>query len=157
MLSLQFPLPQSNEARVSREDLSDSSVSVVPETLSTDHTYEASSPSEKPSEDDMPAVTSRVSTASSASMANVDTSMPLKVFPMPTERGNSDIYVTDWEDRQTDDREGLTEYSPSQTRKKRESHSTTSPWEKFKSPFTGRKSRSKSFARARKDDVPTPH
>lgn len=161
--SLQFS--QSNEARASRED---SSISVVPETPSTDRPYEASSASEKPSEDDMPVIGTRVSAASSASLINLDTSTPPEVFPKPTERGNSDILATDWEDAQTDaqtDREGFTDYegsgrperSPSRTRKKRESGSTASRWERLKSPFTGRRSRSNSFARARRDDVPTPH
>jgi len=156
-----FPFPQSNEARVSQDYQS----SLGPETPSTTGTFDPSSASEKPSEDELPAVT-RVSTPSSSSLVIVDTPMQAKALPTPTERDNSEIY-TDWEDGQTDaqtDREGLTDFegsgrperSPSRSRKKRESNSI-SRWEKLKSPFTGRRSRSNSFARARKDDAPTPH
>jgi hypothetical protein len=98
------------------------------ETPSTTATFDPSSASEKPSEDELPGIT-RVSMSSSSSLI-VDTPMQAKASPTPTERDNSEIY-TDWEDGQTDaqtDCEGLAyfegsgrpECSPSRFREKRE-------------------------------------
>lgn len=69
--------------------------------------------------------------------------------------------LTDWEEVQTD-REGLTdresthrlERSPSL--KKRESSTTSSRWERVKTTFTGRRSRSNSFVRTKRDDKAEP-
>ncbi|KAF8322139.1 hypothetical protein DL93DRAFT_2162983 [Clavulina sp. PMI_390] len=142
------------------------SSSIIPQTPSTTDAFERRSASEKPSEDDLPPpALNRASSASSSSMAVPEKSL---VTPVRTDRGNSDIY-SEWEDGQTDaaqtDREGLTDYegrperSPSRLRKKRDSGKEGgSRWEKLKN-FTRPRSRSNSFARARRDEsgLPSPH
>lgn len=97
----------------------------------------------------------RDSVASSTSAAISPSHLPL---PHPDRERSRTQSLTDWEELQTD-REGLTdresthrlERSPSL--KKRESSTTSSRWERVKTTFTGgRRSRSNSFVRTKRDD-----
>ncbi|KAF8326566.1 uncharacterized protein EI90DRAFT_3127765 [Cantharellus anzutake] len=143
-----FPNSDADEGNPSRE----TSPSAPPETPKSDVTFSNASASEKPSSRaDTPAV-NRTSLASSSSLAPPAPVSP----PVRLERGVSETY-TDFEEIHTDkegftDRESSHRIERSPSHKKRESGGTTSRWDRMRNALTGRRSRSNSFARARKDE-----
>jgi serine/arginine repetitive matrix protein 2 len=139
-----------DEGNPSRE----TSPSVVPETPLSAATFSHAASNSVQGEKGDPPV-ARDSVASSSTSAIV---VPSLSSPPVThkDRGHSDTF-TDWEEAQTD-REGLTdresshrlERSPS---KKRESGGASATrWERVITTITGRRSRSNSFARTRKEE-----